>query len=119
MVRWLLLLLCFFLADCSSSPEGTPVAAQDNAPNVSSLKVITSLKTVATGEKLQAPLEISAPIEAPAISSIRWIVCLRSGASDESKRRTYSIFFKNDDYVSSRMSAVIEPCAEQVFRPLM
>lgn len=116
-MRWSVLLLGFFVTGCSSSLERATVVALDNAPNPLSPKVIASLKSVATEVKLGAPWQISAPIEAPAISSTRWIVCLRGGAPDDS-RRIYSVFFNNDDYVSSRMSAVIEPCAEQVFRPL-
>jgi len=106
--------LLFLLTACSTVDLAQPV----NPPDPANAKVVGSLKTVATEAKLEPPLEISAPMDASAVSSARWIICLRSGASDESKRLTYSVFFKDDDYVSSRISAVMEPCAAQAFTAL-
>jgi hypothetical protein len=87
-----------------------------NPPDPS--KVTAALRTVAAEAKLAEPLEISAPIEANQISSIPWIICLRSGATEESRRRTYSAFFKNNDFVSSRMSVVVDHCEAQTFSAL-
>jgi hypothetical protein len=46
-----------------------------------------------------------------------WLICLRSGKSEESKRLTYSAFF-TDKYVSSRYSAIVDRCGEQIYHPL-
>ena len=114
-LRLSVLPLFLLLASCSAALNNFPQAAAVNPPDPSSASVAASLKTVATEAKLELPWEMSAPIDAPAISSARWLICLRSAASDESRRRTYSVFFKNDDFVSSRISAVIEPCGAQAF----
>jgi hypothetical protein len=117
-LRLSVLPLVLLLAACSGDLANLPQPATINPPTPSAAKVVAALKTVATEAKLEPPLETSAPMEASAMSSARWIICLRSGASEESKRRTYSVFFKNDDYVSARMSVVIEPCGAQVFTAL-
>jgi hypothetical protein len=116
-LRLSVLSLFFLLAACSGVAN-LPQPATNNPPALSAAKVVAALKTVATEAKLEPPLETSAPMEASAMSSTRWIICLRSGASEESKRRTYSVFFNNDDYVSARVSVVIEPCGAQVFTAL-
>jgi hypothetical protein len=74
---------------CSSHQEDLPTAAI-NPPDPS--KVTAVLRTVAAAAKIEEPLEVSAPIRT--ISSIPWMICLRSGATEESKRHTYSAFFK-------------------------
>jgi hypothetical protein len=51
-----------------------------------------SLKKVAAEARLEEPHEISAPIRAHPISSIPWIICLRSGATELSKRRPLAVF---------------------------
>jgi len=66
---------------------------------------------------LPEPVEVSDPIRANPISSSPWLICLRSGKSEESKRLTYSAFF-TDKYVSSRYSAIVDHCGEQVYHPL-
>src|SRR5712672_3442730 len=107
-------LLCFLLASCSSV-----VAAPDEnlpaAPYLSAVAV--DLKKVAAEAHLAEPVEVSEPIRANPISSSPWLICLRSGKSEESKRLTYSAFF-TDKYVSSRYSAIIDHCEEQVYHPL-
>jgi hypothetical protein len=67
--------------------------------------------------KLAEPIEVSEPIRTNPISTPPWIICLRSGTSEESKRRTYSAFF-NKVYVSSKWSVIMDHCEEQVFHPL-
>ena len=65
------------------------------------------------------PIEATDPIRASPVSSSPWLVCFRSGKSDELRRRTYSAFF-TDRYVSSRYSAILDGCAGQpyhLFKP--
>ena len=114
-MRLSVLPLCFLLAACSSHMEDTP-AATINPPDPS--KVTATLRAVAAQAKLAEPVEISGPVAANPISAIPWIICLRSGATEESKRHTYSAFFKNDEYVSSRMSVVVDHCETQAFSAL-
>jgi len=108
--------LCFLLAACSSSRDNPVQPAPIAAPDL--LQIAASLKAAAASEKLQPPLEISPPIPANPISSTPWIVCLRSGATEESKKRTYSAFYKANDYVSIRPSAIVDNCEKQSFTAL-
>jgi len=104
--------LCVLLAGCSSVenfPENLPPA-----PNPST--IASELKKVAAEAHLAEPVEVSDPIRAPPISLSPWLICLRSGKSDESKRLTYSAFFI-DKYVSSHYSAIVDHCGEQVYHP--
>jgi hypothetical protein len=87
-----------------------------NPPDPS--KVTAVLRSVAAQAKIDEPLEVSAPIQANPTSSIPWIICLRSGATEESKHHTYAAFFKNNDYASSRWSVIIDHCETQNFAPL-
>jgi hypothetical protein len=84
------MLLCVLLAGCSSVVEGFP----ENLPAAPSLSAVAAtLKTVAAQAHLAEPVEASDPIRANPISSSPWLICLRSGQSEESKRLTYSAFF--------------------------
>jgi hypothetical protein len=105
-------LLCVLLAGCSSVESFT-----ENLPPAPELSAVaTVLKTVAVQAHLAEPVEVSDPIRANPISSSPWLVCLRSGKSEESKRVTYSAFF-TDKYVSSRYSAIVDHCEEQAYHP--
>jgi hypothetical protein len=108
-------LLCVFSMACSTNPAHLP-SATISAPDPS--KVTESLKKFAAEAKLEEPHEISAPIRAHPISSVPWIICLRSGATELSKRRPYAVFYKGDDYVSARMSVIVDRCEGQEFTPL-
>jgi hypothetical protein len=66
---------------------------------------------------LAEPVEVSDPFRAPPISLSPWLICLRSGKSEESKRLTYSAFF-TDKYVSSHYSAIVDKCGEQAYHSL-
>ena len=114
-MRFLGLFLCFGLAACATEVDSLVTANTDPPDPV---KVVDSLKSAAAEAKLQEPLEVTAPIKAPAVSSVPWIICLRSAATEESKRVTYSVFFKNNDRQSFRLSAIIEGCGAQPFSPL-
>jgi hypothetical protein len=107
------LLLCVLLAGCSSVesfPEDLPAA-----PDLS--KVAAALKTVAAEAHLAEPVEVSDPIRANPISASPWLICLRSGQSEESKRLTYSAFF-TDKLVSSRYSVIVDDCVQPAYHPL-
>jgi hypothetical protein len=107
-------LLCFLLASCSSV-VADPAENLPAAPYLSAVAV--DLKKVAAEAHLAEPVEVSEPIRANPISSSPWLICLRSGKSEESKRLAYSAFFTTK-YVSSRYSVIVDHCEEQVFHPL-
>ena len=53
----------------------------------------------------QPPIEVTDPIRAPVNFTSPWMVCIRSAQSEETRRITYTAFFK-DGYTSSRYSAI-------------
>jgi len=114
-MRVLALLLCLALAACSSVSESIPEDVVPPPPDAAT--ALMGLKTAASEAKLEAPVEVSDPIRASLASSSPWLICLRSGKSEESKRLTYSAFFKKD-YVSSRWSVFVDHCGEQAYHPL-
>jgi hypothetical protein len=42
----------------------------------------------------------------------------KRGVSDTALGRIYAVFFKNDVYVGTRMSVMVDNCDAQVFAPL-
>lgn len=108
-------LLCFVLAGCSTV-VADPAENLPAAPDLSA--AAPDLKKAAAEAHLAEPVEVSEPIRANPISSLPWLICLRSGKSEESKRLTYSAFFK-EKYISSRYSVIVDHCEEQVFHPLV
>ncbi|THD70784.1 MAG: hypothetical protein E7813_07140 [Bradyrhizobium sp.] len=106
---------CLMLAACSTDIENL-AATYTEPPDPA--KVLASLKDVATSAKLKEPVEMSAPIKAPASSAMPWIICLRSGATEASRRLTYSVFYSSNQYKSSRLSVIIEGCDGQSYSPL-
>jgi hypothetical protein len=114
-MRFSPVLLCGLLVSCSTNPAPPPPTTA-NAPNPS--KVAESLKKVAAEARLEEPHEISAPIRAHPISSIPWIICLRSGATELSKRRPLAVFYTGDEYVMARMSVIVDRCEAQTFTAL-
>jgi hypothetical protein len=112
---WVLaLMLCLVLAACTSTSESIP---QDVVSPPDPSTAFRGLKAAASEAHLAEPVEVSDPIRANIASSSPWLICLRSGKSEETKRLTYSAFFKKD-YVSSRWSVVVDHCGEQVYHPL-
>jgi hypothetical protein len=106
---------CLVLTACSSVIEDMPQKT-DPAPVISTS--IKDLKTAASQEKIAVPLEVAGPIEANPISSAPWIICLRSGATEQSRRIVYSVFFKGGKYDSVRPSAIVDRCEAEIFMPL-
>ena len=114
-MRLLAMLSCLVLAGCSSIIEDLPLKT-DAAPFISAFT--HEMKKAAGESKISEPLEVAGPIAANPISSAPWIVCLRSGASEQSRRLVYSVFFKDGKLVSLRLSSIVDRCEAQVFLPL-
>jgi hypothetical protein len=114
-MRLLKVLPCLLLGGCSSFWDDIPQQV-DLAPAISS--AVTALKGAAGQEKLIAPLEVAGPIQANAISIAPWIICLRSGATEQSRQQVYSVFFRDGKLDSVRPSAIVDRCEAQKFMPL-
>lgn len=113
-MRAFALLLCFTLGACSMGAEGLPLG---DVPPPDQATALIGLKAAASDAHLAEPVEVSDPIRSNPISSSAWLICLRSGKSEESKRLTYSAFF-NKGYVSSHWSALVDRCGEQTYHAL-
>jgi hypothetical protein len=112
-MRVFVVLACFVLAACSSSVYNPPpVSAPDPA---TATKVA---KKASNEEKLMGTVEVSAVREAHPVSPGPYILCLRGAESATAPRRTYAVFFKNNDYIGARMSVIIDSCETQPFTPL-
>jgi hypothetical protein len=114
-MRLWLLSLCLVLAACSSASERIP---QEVISPPDPAIAVKGLKQAAQEAKLAEPLEISQPTEAPAPSTPRWIICLRSAASEESKKRIYSVLFSKNAYTALRLSVILDRCDGQTFFPM-
>jgi hypothetical protein len=102
------------LAGCSVDLDNLPIAGVP--PTLSA--VTADIKKTADNAKLIAPLQVAGPIPANSISSVPWIICLRSEAPAQSPAPTYSLFFKENKLVSSRLSVIVDHCEGQVFSRL-
>ncbi len=111
-MRALIILASFGLAACSTHYDQPLVTAPEPA------KAIEGAKKAAAEEKLAGPLEISAVREAYPLGSGPYVLCIRGAVSATEQRRTYAVFFKNNDYVGTRMSVIIDHCEAEAFTPL-
>lgn len=102
------------LAGCSVDLDSLPIAGVP--PTLST--VTADIKKTAADAKLIPPLQVAGPIPANSISSLPWIICLRSEAPNQSPPPTYSLFFKENKLVSSRLSVIVDRCDGQVFSRL-
>jgi hypothetical protein len=109
-MRLLAVLACLVLGACSAY-DMPPTYA----PELS--KAMEGAKKGANSEKLVGPVEISAVREAYPLGPGPYILCIR-GTNSIVGTRTYAVFFKDNDYVSARMSVIIDNCEAQAFTPL-
>ena len=102
------------LTGCSVDLDSLPIAGIP--PTLSA--VAADIRKTADDAKLIPPLQVAGPIPANAVSSVPWIICLRSGATEASQRLTYSVFYNNNEFKSFRLSVIIEGCDGQSYSPL-
>jgi hypothetical protein len=114
-MRLLKLLPCLVLGACSSFLDDIPEKA-DPAPFISTSA--NDLRKAADQEKLAGPLEVAGPIAANSISVAPWIICLRSAATEQTRKRVYSAFFKDGKLSTIRESVFVDHCESQNFAPL-
>jgi hypothetical protein len=108
---------CLALAACSTQAESTITAAYvpPSAPTLAAVR--EGIKKAATEEKLTGSIEMS-DLRQSDHGPGRFVLCIRSAESASAPRRTYAVFFDNDDYKGVRMSVLIDDCEKQDYRPL-
>jgi hypothetical protein len=102
------LVICLGLAACSSVSEN---AASQDVSRPPEQKVLEGTKAAVAESHFEPPLEVSDLIRSQPNYTPRWMLCLRSAKTEESKRITRSVFFNDKGYVASGYSAVLDGCA--------
>ena len=77
-------------------------------------KLLAGILKAISNSHFQPPIEVTDPIRAQVNSTPPWMVCIRSAQSEETRRITYTAFFK-DAYTDSRYSAILDGCAAQAY----
>jgi hypothetical protein len=67
--------------------------------------------------KFVGPVEISAIRETHPLSPGPYLLCIRGSRADASSPRAFAVFFKNNDYISTRGSVSLDNCEGQAFSP--
>jgi hypothetical protein len=115
----LILLLCLLVGACSSIADVAPLDAR---PQPDEVQLKAGIAVGMADSHFSKPIEITDLFRAPPNSIDPWMVCIRSSASDEAKRQTYSVFYgvyagngKDGQYVRSRLSSITDNCAAQEY----
>jgi hypothetical protein len=104
----MMLWICVGLGACSSFSETAELPPPDGE------KLLEGVTKAISDSHFQPPIEVTDPIRAQANSTPPWMVCIRSAQSEETRRITYTAFFK-DGYTGSRYSAITDGCAAQAY----
>jgi hypothetical protein len=117
----LILPLCFLAGACSVLSDLPP---PEVGPQPDDLEVNVAIGKRLSEYHLAPPVETTDVFRAPPNSLAPWMVCIRSGSSDEARRLMISIFFgrnytqeKDGQYLSSRYSTIAENCHPQAYHP--
>jgi hypothetical protein len=115
-MRALLILLGLTLSGCSSALESAIIGpyVAPSAPTLAA--ALRGAKQAAAEEKLTGFIEIS-DVRGSDHGPGRFVMCLR-GASGFSPRRSYAVFFDDDNYKGARLAVMVDDCDRQDFRPL-
>jgi hypothetical protein len=114
---FLLVLCAASLAACSFEPNLAPLPDVPLAPPAPE-KAVAGARTAATAEKLIDPIEISEVRQANSLGAGEYMLCIRGSRTSTDPRRTYAVFFHNDDYKDTRPSIILDQCETQVYSPL-
>jgi len=99
-MRKTLLLLCLAL---EAVPWVSARAGSVEAPRPDDAALLVGIRQAINDSHFTSPIEVTELFSAPSNSSNPWMLCIRSGQSDETRRIGYSAFF-NEQYVQSRYS---------------
>ncbi|MGY4624567.1 hypothetical protein ACVWY3_002323 [Bradyrhizobium sp. USDA 4486] len=119
LMRFVPVLLGLLLSACSSfglwpDTSSTPPPAPATAGPPSQDAIQKGVARAIAETKLTKPVEIS-DVRKARVGPGAYLVCLREvNPPPGQPLRVYSVFF-NDDYVSSRLSVILEECEKQQF----
>jgi hypothetical protein len=81
-------------------------------------KALAGAHQAADEEKLTGLIEVSEAREGKSLGPGEYMLCLRGSSSPSDPRRTYAVFFNNDEYKGVRLSIILDECEKQAFSPL-
>jgi hypothetical protein len=110
-MRTTLLLLCLAL---EAVPWVSAQAGSVETPQPDDAALLVGIRQAISDSHFAPPIEVTDLFKAPSSSSNSWMVCIRSGQSNEARRITYSAFF-NEQYIQSRYSVFYDNCGTQQY----
>jgi hypothetical protein len=113
----LVVLLCFTLPACSPAVQSSIIGDYVPPSMPTMIAAHEGIKKAAAEEKLTGPIEMS-DVRQTNHGPGRFVFCLRGEQPASGPRRTYAVFFDNNDYKGSRMSVMIDDGEKQDYRPL-
>jgi hypothetical protein len=81
-------------------------------------KALAGARAAAAAEKLIPPIEVSEVRQADSLAAGEYELCIRGSRTPADSRRTYAVFFHNDDYKDTRPSVIMDKCEAQAYSPL-
>jgi hypothetical protein len=114
-----MLLLGFTLAACGGPSVELPLWKGYVEPSMpTAVAAQAGIKLAATEEKITGPIEVS-EMHHTDFGPGSFMVCMRGTESVHNQVGYYAVFFDNDVYKGSRVSAILEGCEQQNYRPFV
>lgn len=111
------LIVASLTSACSFSGIGEPAA--DPAPDQNDMReAYKAVRSAYANLKLTGDPEVSRVHRVRGPYLAEWMICLRNGDADASKRQHYTFYFKNRKISDWRLSALVEACEMETFTPL-
>jgi hypothetical protein len=112
-----MLLLCSTLAACSPAAE-LPLWKPYVPPSMPTMDAAgKGIKQAAAEEKVTGQIEMS-DLHPTYYGPGHFLVCMRGTESVHNQVGYYAVFFDNNDYKGSRLSAILEGCEKQNYHPV-
>jgi hypothetical protein len=120
MKAWPLLpILCAAsLAGCGFFGPNLPPLPDIPVAPPSPEKALAGARIAAGAERLIEPIEVSEVRQADSLAAGEYELCIRGSRTPTDSRRTYAVFFHNDDYKDTRPSVILDKCETQTYSPL-
>ena len=118
-----LCLLCLATGGCSFLADLPP---PDTGPQPEQAQLTGGITSGINDSHFAKPIEITDLLNSPSSYEEPWMICLRSGSSDEARRLTYTILYGTNvsngltgQFVRSRYSVMADNCEAQTYHPYL
>lgn len=109
-MRWLLVLACLIFGGCSPTVYDLP-AVYAPEPSIA----MDGARVGANEARLVGPVEVSATRESYPLEPGPYMLCIRGINTVTPGTYTYAVFFKNNKYITTRMSVMIDKCDAETY----